>query len=118
MTVETFDMQSQPVTVTDAAAEHFRNSLAAHGRPAVRISVQESGCTGFKYVMEEVDSAHDGDVELALDNGVRLFLDHDAVDFMRGTKIDYTRDGINRTLKFQNPNVVAECGCGESFSVG
>ncbi len=118
MTVETFDMQSQPVTVTDAAAEHFRNSLAAHGLPAVRISVQESGCTGFKYVMEEVDDARDGDVELALDNGVRLYLDHDAVDFMRGTKIDYTRDGINRTLKFQNPNVVAECGCGESFSVG
>ncbi|MFN2327751.1 MAG: HesB/IscA family protein [Chromatocurvus sp.] len=118
MTVETFDMQSQPVTVTSAAAEHFRNSLVAHGLPAVRISVQESGCTGFKYVMEEVESAHDGDVELSLDNGVRLYLDHDAVDFMRGTKIDYTRDGINRTLKFQNPNVVAECGCGESFSVG
>lgn len=118
MTVETFDMQSQPVTVTSAAAEHFRNSLAAHGLPAVRISVQESGCTGFKYVMEEVDSAHEGDVELSLDNGVRLYLDHDAVDFMRGTKIDYTREGINRTLKFQNPNVVAECGCGESFSVG
>ena len=118
MTVETFDMQSQPVTVTPAAAEHFRSSLAARALPAVRISVQESGCTGFKYVMEEVESGREGDLQMALENGVHLYLDQAAVDFMRGTRIDYTRDGINRTLKFQNPNVVAECGCGESFSVG
>jgi iron-sulfur cluster assembly accessory protein len=117
MTVETFDMQGQPLTVTPAAAEHFRSSLAACGLPAVRISVQESGCTGFKYVMEEVDAGREGDLDLALDNGVHVFLDGEAVDFMRGTTIDYTRDGINRTLKFRNPNVVAECGCGESFSV-
>ena len=44
-------------------------------------------------------------------------LDADAVDFLRGTEIDYAREGINRTLRFRNPNVVAECGCGESFSV-
>ncbi|HKK23067.1 MAG TPA: iron-sulfur cluster assembly accessory protein [Pseudohaliea sp.] len=117
MSVETFDMQARPVTVTEAAAEHFRASLKAKGLPAVRISVQESGCTGFKYVMEEVDSAEDGDLTVTLDNGIELYLDDRAVEFLRGTQIDYEREGVNRTLKFRNPNVVAECGCGESFSV-
>jgi iron-sulfur cluster assembly accessory protein len=117
MSVETFDISATPVRVTPAAAEHFRSSLARHGKPAVRISVQESGCTGFKYVMEEVAAAEQGDVTVELDNGVSLFIDDAAVDFLRGTEIDFTREGINRTLKFHNPNVVAECGCGESFSV-
>jgi iron-sulfur cluster assembly accessory protein len=117
MSGETFDMHGQPVSVTPAAAEHFRASLAAKGLPAVRISVRESGCTGFKYVMEEVAAAEDGDVTVTLDNGIELYLDDAAVQFLRGTQIDYEREGVNRTLKFRNPNVVAECGCGESFSV-
>ena len=34
-----------------------------------------------------------------------------------GTQLDYVKEGINRTLKFLNPNVTAACGCGESFSI-
>ena len=117
MTVETFDI-ARPLHFTPAAAEHFRRKLDAAGRSAVRISVQESGCTGFKYVMEEVDGGAEGDEALDLDNGVRVFLARDAVTFLRGTEVDLVREGINRVLRFNNPNVVAECGCGESFSVG
>lgn len=116
MSVETFDLQ-KPLQVTNAAAEHFRSSLASAGKRGVRISVQESGCTGFKYVMEEVDAGQDGDTELDLDNGVAIFVAAAALDFLRGTELDLSREGINRVLKFNNPNVVAECGCGESFSV-
>ena len=57
MTVETFDVKSELVTVTPAAAEHFRASLAGKGFNGVRISVRESGCTGLKYVIAEVDSS-------------------------------------------------------------
>jgi iron-sulfur cluster assembly accessory protein len=106
-----------PLRVTPAAAEHFRSSLSGSGKSAVRISVQESGCTGFKYVLEDVDVGSIGDAELALDNGVRVYVDAQAIDFLRGTEVDMAREGINRVLRFNNPNVVAECGCGESFSV-
>jgi iron-sulfur cluster assembly accessory protein len=118
MSVETFDVKSELVTVTPAAAEHFRASLAGKGFSGIRISVRESGCTGFKYVMDEVESqGSEGDVAVELANGVTLFLEPAALAFLRGTQIDYTREGVNRTLKFNNPNVTAECGCGESFSV-
>ncbi|MDP5054807.1 MAG: iron-sulfur cluster assembly accessory protein [Congregibacter sp.] len=117
MTVETFDI-SGPLRFTAAASEHFRRSLSSAGKAAVRISVQESGCTGFKYVMEEVDSGASDDAQLALDNGVQVFVAADALEFLRGTEVDLSREGINKVLKFNNPNVVAECGCGESFSVG
>jgi iron-sulfur cluster assembly accessory protein len=117
MSVATFDVNSELVRVTPAAAEHFRSSLAGGERAAVRISLQESGCTGYKYVVEEVDAGADSDVKIELENGVRLFLDTGAVAILRGTEIDYAREGINYNLKFRNPNVVAECGCGESFNV-
>ena len=117
MNVETFDVKSELVTVTPAAAEHFRSRLERKGLAAVRISVRESGCTGFKYVMDEVDTGAQGDVLVQLDNGIGLYLEPAALAFLRGTQIDYAREGINRVLKFNNPNVTAECGCGESFSV-
>ncbi len=118
MSVETFDVKSELVTVTPAAAEHFRVSLAGKGCTGVRISVRESGCTGFKYVMDEVESTGSkGDVAMDLANGITLFLEPAALEFLRGTEIDYAREGVNRSLKFNNPNVTAECGCGESFSV-
>lgn len=118
MTVEVFDVKNELVTVTPAAAEHFRATLAARGYAGVRISVRESGCTGFKYVMDEVESGgSEGDVAVDLANGVTLFLEPAALQFLRGTQIDYAREGVNRSLKFNNPNVTAECGCGESFSV-
>lgn len=118
MTVEVFDVKNQLLKVTPAAAEHFRASVLDKGYSGVRISVRESGCTGFKYVMEEVQAAaSDEDVQLDLGNGVSLYLEPAALAFLRGTEIDYAREGVNRSLKFNNPNVTAECGCGESFSV-
>ena len=117
MGVETFDVKSELVTVTPAAAQHFRARLAAKALGAVRIGVRESGCTGFKYELDEVDAGQKDDLHIALDNGVDLYIDPQAVGFLRGTRIDYVREGINRTLQFDNPNVTAQCGCGESFTV-
>ncbi|MEO0435655.1 MAG: iron-sulfur cluster assembly accessory protein [Pseudomonadota bacterium] len=115
MSVETFDFDT-PLRVTAAAAEHFRKSLPEDKR-AVRISIAESGCTGFKYVLEQVEAAHSGDSSIDLSNGVQVHVDPEALKVLKGTEIDLAVEGINRVLKFNNPNVVAECGCGESFSV-
>lgn len=117
MSVATFDVGSDLIRVSPAAAEHFRRNLAGKDAAGVRLSVQESGCTGFKYVVDVTPVALEGDVTVTLDNGVALYIDPEAIPFIRGTEIDYTRENINHILKFHNPNVVAECGCGESFNV-
>ena len=31
--------------------------------------------------------------------------------------MDYVMKGLNAGIEFKNPNVKAECGCGESFNV-
>lgn len=116
MSVETFAPE-QAVTVTEAAQEHFRKQLADNATGAVRLSVKSSGCTGYKYVIDIVEQPQEGDVRLGLNNGVTLLVASDAMGMVRGTEIDYTREGLNRMLKFNNPNVSDECGCGESFNV-
>jgi iron-sulfur cluster assembly accessory protein len=117
MSVETFDVSADVIKVTPEAAKHLKNTAESKGTSAVRISVKESGCTGYMYVMEEVDRGEDSDVTVGLDNGISVFVDAGSIGFLRGTELDYVREGINRTLKFNNPNVTAACGCGESFSI-
>jgi Fe-S cluster assembly iron-binding protein IscA len=36
---------------------------------------------------------------------------------VQGTEVDYATEGLNSTIKFNNPNAQDLCGCGESFSV-
>jgi iron-sulfur cluster assembly accessory protein len=117
MTVETFDVSTDVLSVTPEAAQHLKTQVETKGKTAVRISVKESGCTGYMYVMEEVELGEDSDVTVALENGVKVFVDAGSIGVLRGTQLDYVKEGINRTLKFINPNVTAACGCGESFSV-
>ncbi len=117
MTVETFDARTDVLSVTPEAASHLKQTASAKGASAVRISVKESGCTGYMYVMEEVNDGMDSDLEIDLDNGMNVFVDAGSIGFLRGTELDYVREGINRMLKFKNPNVTAACGCGESFSI-
>ena len=31
--------------------------------------------------------------------------------------VDYVRQGLNESFRFDNPKVRGECGCGESFTV-
>lgn len=117
MSVEIFEVSDDVITVTPDAAAHLKKQAEAKGLQAVRISVKESGCTGYMYVMEEVDSGEENDITVDLENGMRIYVERAATGLLHGTELDYVREGINRTLKFNNPNVTAACGCGESFSI-
>jgi len=37
--------------------------------------------------------------------------------YLRGTQVDYVRQGLNEGFEFSNPNARDYCGCGESFRV-
>lgn len=117
MSVEIIDPQ-QPVTVTAAASQHFHEQIRQAQESAVFLSLKESGCTGFMYVLDLVKEQPDGSVAVALDGDNMLYLDAAAIPVLQGTVIDYVRNGLNSELQFQNPNAGEYCGCGESFSVG
>ena len=118
MAIATFDPAAniQPVAVTPAAAAHFARQLADKGKLALRLSLKSAGCTGFKYVLEEVDAAPVDHVEQVLDNGVALYVDRGSLAGLKDLLIDYRQQGLNYNLIMDNPNIKDACGCGESFN--
>ncbi|TQV85136.1 iron-sulfur cluster assembly accessory protein [Exilibacterium tricleocarpae] len=116
MTVEKFENRDL-VTVTPAAAAYFRQQLDKDGGRVVRIGVKQSGCTGFMYVLDQVDAAAGSDIEIPLDNGVVVAVDPAAIPVLGGSNIDYVLEGINKVIKIDNPNATSACGCGESFAI-
>ncbi|MDO3385130.1 iron-sulfur cluster assembly accessory protein [Gilvimarinus sp. SDUM040013] len=120
MSVESFDpADTSLLEVTNDAAEHFKQQLAqdAKGANAVRLSVKESGCTGYMYVLDLVSEPSTTDKTMALGNGVTLLIDPASIPVVRGTCIDFVSQGLNRQLEFRNPNAQDYCGCGESFNI-
>ncbi|NLQ16821.1 iron-sulfur cluster assembly accessory protein [Marinomonas sp. M1K-6] len=115
MTVTTFDPVSS-VSLTASAQKYFASKLVKQPGKLIRLSTKESGCTGFSYVLDIVEAALEGDTVLAFGD-VSLAVDSQSAAMLKGTEIDLVREGVNEVVKFKNPNVVAECGCGESFSV-
>lgn len=105
------------ISVTEAAADHVGRQLAKRGKgQGIRLGVRTSGCSGFSYVLEFVDEAQADDAVFEC-HGVQVFVDPKSLIYLDGTELDFTREGLNEGLTFNNPNVSAECGCGESFSV-
>jgi len=117
MSVETFNPNQQTVSVTAAAAEHFKKEIEKKQATAVRLSVKQSGCTGWMYVVDLVESANTEDIHIKMESGAELLIDPKSLAVVGGTQIDYVTEGVNRQLKFLNPRVKDYCGCGESFSV-
>ena len=105
------------ISLTESAADRVRSHLASRGHGlGLRLAVKTTGCSGFSYVIDYADAAGPDDLVFE-DHGVRVVVDRDSLPVLSGTRIDFVRQGLNESFRFENPNVKAECGCGESFSV-
>ncbi|HLF54432.1 MAG TPA: iron-sulfur cluster assembly accessory protein [Candidatus Nanoarchaeia archaeon] len=104
------------VTISGVAANKVKELLAkdkleGHG---LRVAVSPGGCSGFVYQMNFEKSAGKDDFVLE-DNGVKVFIDKDSLEMLRGAEIDYV-DQLNESgFKINNPNAKQNCGCGKSF---
>jgi iron-sulfur cluster assembly protein len=105
------------ITVTTNAANRIKAFLKNRGRGiGLRLGVKTTGCSGLAYKLEFVDTQNDEDIAFQ-SNDIDLFIDPKSLEYLDGTNLDYTKDGLQEGFKFTNPNVKGECGCGESFTV-
>jgi iron-sulfur cluster assembly protein len=105
------------ITLTERAAGHVQAFLARRGKGlGLRLGVRTSGCSGFAYKLEFADAVNPEDLQFE-SHGVRVVIDPKSLEFLDGTELDYTREGLNEGFKFSNPRVKDQCGCGESFNV-
>ncbi len=106
------------VTLTDIAAEKVKGFLATQESEAevgLRVGVRGGGCSGFQYALaldERKEEDHVFDFE-----GIRLIVDPASMQYVDGSKVDYTESLMGSGFEVINPNVVASCGCGSSFRI-
>lgn len=105
------------LTLTDKAIQKLKEIADEEGisKLSVRIKIVGSGCAGFSYDMYFEDNQTSLD-EIFSQDGVSLAVDPLSFQYIDGTEIDYVDGLITSGFKFNNPNITAECGCGNSFS--
>ena len=105
------------ITITDIAAKHVSSHLKKRGSDVgLRLGVKTTGCSGLGYVIEFADKVEDDD-RVFEDKGVKLIVNPKSYVYLKGTELDFGKEGLNEGFKFNNPNVKDKCGCGESFNV-
>ena len=105
------------VVLTESAARRIQAQLARRGKGlGLRVGVKKSGCSGFAYTLDYADAAGAGD-EVFQSHGATVVVAREHLPLLAGLTLDFQREGLNEAFKFHNPNVTAECGCGESFAV-
>jgi iron-sulfur cluster assembly accessory protein len=105
------------VELTDAAATRIAAIVAKDaGKKALRVSVEGGGCSGFSYKFDLVSHRNDDDVAVEK-NGATVLIDELSLVYMGGSVIDFVDDLMGQSFQIKNPNAVASCGCGTSFSI-
>ncbi len=82
----------------------------------LRLGVVGGGCSGFSYQMN-FENQTNGIDKIFEFEGLKVFVDHASLMYLKGTRIDYVETLEGSGFKFENPNVKSTCGCGSSFSV-
>ena len=104
----------QALSLTPAAARQIARLMEKQGSKGLRIGIKKGGCAGMEYTMDYV-SAIDPLDEIVEQDGARVMIAPMAQMFLFGTQIDYQTGLVESGFRFNNPNVVDACGCGESI---
>lgn len=113
---DTIDLKPN-IRLTEKAVEHIKSLLQnADQYTGIRLGVKASGCSGLSYVMDFLKDKREGDIHFKQEE-IQVTVDAKSLPYLQGMEIDCVQEGLNKHLKFNNPNVKGECGCGESFTV-
>jgi len=110
-------MTEQNVTMSETAAKRIAAVVASESdKTALRVSVEGGGCSGFSYKFDLEGEAQPDDI-IVEKNGAKVLIDPVSLIYMSGAEIDFVDNLIGQSFQIKNPNAVASCGCGTSFSV-
>lgn len=108
---------SPTVTASDSALKRVAQIVAKDAdNKALRISVEGGGCSGFSYKFDLTNEINEDDLVLEGHGGM-ILVDEMSLIYMGGSEIDFVDDLMGQSFQVKNPNAVASCGCGTSFSL-
>ncbi len=107
----------QPITLSAAALEQVSKEMKKRGSGiGIRLHLQTAGCSGYMYKLNIIDEIVAED-DYCFDGEINIYVEKKSYPLLKGTEIEFVREGLNRIFKYKNPNETGACGCGESFTV-
>src|SRR3989344_3781291 len=104
--------ENEEFKITEKAADKIKNVLK--DKNGLRIEVIPGGCSGYMYNITTEDKINKDD-QVIQDKEVKIIIDKESFDLLRGAKLDYVDSLQGAGFKIHNPNAKSTCGCGHSF---
>ena len=105
--------ENEEFKITEKAANKIKDVLK--DKNGLRIEVVPGGCSGYIYNITTEDKINKDD-QVIQDKEVKIIIDKESFDLLRGAKLDYVDSLQGAGFKIHNPNAKSTCGCGHSFS--
>lgn len=104
------------ITITEAAAFQIKDMMKEYGSNDVylRVGVKGGGCSGLSYGMGFEEEKGEKDIEQE-QHGIRILIDDESKPILQDVKIDFKQSMMGGGFTIDNPNAIANCGCGSSF---
>ncbi|ADC49028.1 hypothetical protein BpOF4_04820 [Alkalihalophilus pseudofirmus OF4] len=104
------------ITLTEAAVSQIKEMMKAEGQEGLmlRVGVKGGGCSGLSYGMGFDTEKTEDDTKLEI-SGLPVLIDNESAPIIKGVVIDYKQNMMGGGFTIDNPNAIANCGCGSSF---
>lgn len=109
-------VENQVVIITEAAAFRIKEMMEHNEEVGafLRVGVNGGGCSGLTYGMSFTMDKNDDDL-LDEQHDLPIVVSAEDAPILKGTKIDYKQSLMGGGFTIDNPNAIANCGCGTSF---
>lgn len=110
------------IYITEKASEWIlkKSKMSGNNENYFIWTLEKSGCSGFSYVFYETSQPKE-DIEMIksyIQDGKTLIIGVEKKyrDYFNNATLDLKKKGLNQNLDWDNPNIKAHCGCGESIN--
>ena len=110
----------ESISLTPKAIEMGKQKVADADEPVegLRLGIKGGGCSGYYYVYDFAKKIRPNR-DLVFDfDGLKVVIDNRSIEYLKGAELDWEQSLMSYGFKWNNPNAVGDCGCGQSFEVG
>jgi iron-sulfur cluster assembly protein len=110
------DEVKRMINISEAAAAQVKKMMEAEGDDSLmlRVGVKGGGCSGLSYGMGFESEASEEDT-IFEQHGISVVVDKESAPIIKDLAIDYKENMMGGGFTIDNPNAIANCGCGSSF---
>ncbi|MDB9324189.1 iron-sulfur cluster assembly accessory protein [Nodularia spumigena CS-586/05] len=99
-----------------AISEIRRLQLKQQPNALLRLTIKQGGCSGLFYDMSFDETVKFNDRVFDL-SSIKVIVDDESFNYVNGLALHYSEDLMGGGFRFHNPQAIATCGCGNSFSI-